>query len=500
MANNYYTHTTYPAANSQGASAGMRGELAAIMAGFDLLPDPLGVGLKGFSDGRWEGATIVGGTMDGVAIGGVAPDDAAFLNLAASGAISLGIPTAKIAIQGTAAVGGTPAFLTEYANSQRFIGTSGAFDMQFATNNVVRGAVNSAGRWLLGGLTDDAATVVQVNGTFKASGAAAFGSSLNIAGALTASAFMELGSTTTATSPFIDFHSNGTATDYDGRIVVSGGTGTVGQGTMSLLAAAIALGVRPTFAGSVPWDHSNLPAPASLTGGNFSGNITLVQAATTSPALVLNANGYAPWIRSNNTAPGYLEFINSASTRVNLSIRDDGYASFANGAAFALRPTWQGGATPWDNTNLNVVSQLANNVGYLTGGGTIQNAINANNANAVGGIAFQYTAIGGQPTYAWGTNGSAGSNFLTNPAGWSVNFANSAGSVAGVSSPATRGASGVSTGIGAEIGPLTKNSGTSPLDAPSPWVMGGVRVGGWLSNNGDCIGILYVRLTQVQQQ
>lgn len=38
----------------------------------------------------------------------------------------------------------------------------------------------------------------------------------------------------TGTTPFIDFHAGATATDYDVRMMVSGGTGTVGQGTLTI--------------------------------------------------------------------------------------------------------------------------------------------------------------------------------------------------------------------------------------------------------------------------
>jgi hypothetical protein len=46
MANNYYNHTTYPIAGSQGSSALLRGELDAIMAGFDKMPVLTGNGGK----------------------------------------------------------------------------------------------------------------------------------------------------------------------------------------------------------------------------------------------------------------------------------------------------------------------------------------------------------------------------------------------------------------------------------------------------------------------
>ena len=46
---------------------------------------------------------------------------------------------------------------------------------------------------------------------------------------------IELGKTNgTGTTPFIDFHAGATATDYDVRLIASGGTGVVGVGTLQM--------------------------------------------------------------------------------------------------------------------------------------------------------------------------------------------------------------------------------------------------------------------------
>lgn len=50
---------------------------------------------------------------------------------------------------------------------------------------------------------------------------------------------LELGSTTTAGTSYIDFHSSGTTADYDARISVSGGSSTFGQGTISFNASNV---------------------------------------------------------------------------------------------------------------------------------------------------------------------------------------------------------------------------------------------------------------------
>jgi len=48
-----------------------------------------------------------------------------------------------------------------------------------------------------------------------------------------ASAGVELGSTSTANTPYIDFHSSANAVDYDSRLLASGGSSTAGNGNLS---------------------------------------------------------------------------------------------------------------------------------------------------------------------------------------------------------------------------------------------------------------------------
>lgn len=70
---------------------------------------------------------------------------------------------------------------------------------------------------------------------------------------------IELGSTTNFSTPFIDFHSGATATDFDARIIASGGTGTSGNGTLSFNSAS------STFVGSLVVSSST--ASTSTTTG-----------------------------------------------------------------------------------------------------------------------------------------------------------------------------------------------------------------------------------------
>lgn len=57
----------------------------------------------------------------------------------------------------------------------------------------------------------------------------------------TAGAAIEIGSTVSAGTPVIDFHSSGNANDYDSRILASGGAAGAGQGGLSFIAAQLSL-------------------------------------------------------------------------------------------------------------------------------------------------------------------------------------------------------------------------------------------------------------------
>jgi hypothetical protein len=66
---------------------------------------------------------------------------------------------------------------------------------------------------------------------------------------------VELGSLSGAGTPFIDFHSSGNNIDHDARIVASGGTGSVGQGALKVVAAG---GFSPSTTDTVALGTSSL--------------------------------------------------------------------------------------------------------------------------------------------------------------------------------------------------------------------------------------------------
>ena len=114
----------------------------------------------------------------------------------------------------------------------------------------------NAGALTYRGTGGSAVTIVNANGTTPYptltanntfTGVQAFNNAVNIGGGSVGSVGLEIGSVLgSATTPFIDFHSSATTTtDFDSRIIASGGTGTNGAGTLTYTAAT------NTFTGSV---------------------------------------------------------------------------------------------------------------------------------------------------------------------------------------------------------------------------------------------------------
>ncbi len=65
-----------------------------------------------------------------------------------------------------------------------------------------------------------------------------------------ASAGFEIGSTAAANTPFIDFHSSGNVNDYDVRLIATGGAVGVGQGGLTINAAAGTIFTGPLIGAS----------------------------------------------------------------------------------------------------------------------------------------------------------------------------------------------------------------------------------------------------------
>jgi hypothetical protein len=99
----------------------------------------------------------------------------------------------------------------------------------------------AGGRTLVGVVTDDGVSALQVSGNANISGQLLLSSSVSS---------IELGSLTTAGAPYIDFHTSGNNIAYDSRIIGSSGTGSVGNGNLNYYASTHIFnnsGVVPTI-------------------------------------------------------------------------------------------------------------------------------------------------------------------------------------------------------------------------------------------------------------
>lgn len=380
MANGYYSHTTYPQNNAQGASSAMRAELDAMMSGFNLLPNPLGSGQQGFVGGQWNSPIVVGGIIDNAAIGSITPGTGVFTTLASTvGDItSDGLSTTKRGINfRTSGVNRAQLYISpneakgNNAGSDITLDTFSDAGALIATvMRIVRktSAVMFAGAMTAASL--DATPIGQsaaaagsftnlaASGTAVVNGAAQFGSSLEIRG----------------TSPFL-YQTDTAQTGALGKFRIFNNSNqwgvqrnTAALGDYSAVSTPLFINAsdtlffarRPVFNGVNPWDTLNLPNPVQTTGATFTGAVTFANTVTfqnqtgiildsgnttVSGYLYFRSGGFQPFMRSN-AGNGAIEFLNNAATAVNAQVFDNGTVSFPR-----ARPTWAG-LTPWDNGNL----------------------------------------------------------------------------------------------------------------------------------------------------
>ncbi|WP_213766747.1 hypothetical protein [Caballeronia sp. dw_19] len=153
----------------------------------------------------------------------------------------------------------------------------------------------------------------------------------------------------------IDAYEGGTTTSDPSIVMHLGGQ----SNAWSFRGADITRGAGGTVWGS--WNFN----PASylpLSGGLVTGNVRIYggQGNQYSGQLMLNANGYEPYIRSNSAART-IEFINAANSAVNASVGEDGVVSFPR-----ARPNWAG-VIPWDTGNFDPNSKLNTITPTITG-------------------------------------------------------------------------------------------------------------------------------------
>jgi hypothetical protein len=303
---------------------------------------------------------------------------------------------------------------------------------------------NDAGTWLSTPLSISRSTgLVSLN-----SGLSVLSGATTLAGGLSATGgAFELGSLTAVQTPFVDFHSSGTGSDYDARIIASGGNSTAGNGSLTYL---------------------------GLAGHTFTGNVTVGNNGTYSYLLKFTAGSYSPFMRGNNS--GGIEIINSANTAYNMTITDGGVVSFPR-----ARPNWAG-LTPWDTGNLPSPAST-NGLIYTSSHLRLTSGTDST---------WAWSGQSGQPGWVWGGNDGA-NMYVWNPANFNVAYATNAGwatnagAVGGVSNP-------MSQSGGTFSGVVTANSeiGAPHLRVSNSYGAGGgyglTQGGGtmsWNDNSGD---------------
>ncbi|VWB45628.1 phage-related tail fiber protein [Burkholderia pseudomultivorans] len=115
-------------------------------------------------------------------------------------------------------------FLNSTTDESNSVPTGGRLGIGFNILGKTKMMLNQAGRLLIGGIADDGSNLLQVGGGVS------FASRVTLT---SKQANIEMGSTTEAGTPYIDFHSSGAPRDFDARIIAKGGDATA-DGTANL--------------------------------------------------------------------------------------------------------------------------------------------------------------------------------------------------------------------------------------------------------------------------
>ena len=112
---------------------------------------------------------------------------------------------------------------------------------------------------------------------------------------------IEIGTTTLASTPFIDFHSSGNSTvDYDSRIIGSGGNGAAGTGNINFFTN------NANVSGNI-LSSGLITATGNITGGNLSAGTGTVRVGS-----IVNAN--ANGVGNIGSATGYFNTVFAKAT------------------------------------------------------------------------------------------------------------------------------------------------------------------------------------------
>jgi hypothetical protein len=151
---------------------------------------------------------------------------------------------------------------------------------------------------------------------------------------------IEIGQVGPAQSAYIDFHSSGTGSDFDARIIAGGGSSTVGAGNLSVQAASFGVSGSCTISGASYFDGA-----VNIRGGNgctISYNLQ-VNGAINSNATI-GCNGLNTFGGALNCGPFYASGNVGAGGAIDAAVGFTGRRG-TNGAAGAQHNFF------WDNAN-----------------------------------------------------------------------------------------------------------------------------------------------------
>lgn len=135
---------------------------------------------------------------------------------------------------------------------------------------------------------------------------------------------LEIGAQGSTNTPFLDFHSGATTVDYDARILASGGTGTAGQGSLTVTATSVTFSNTITVTGASTFDGQASSPLQTLTVAATLGTwdcslgqkakVTLNQAGHTmaAPTNLVEGTTYFLWVIQDGTGSRTITTWNAA--------------------------------------------------------------------------------------------------------------------------------------------------------------------------------------------
>jgi len=333
-----------------GTGAGGAFQPVTLSTSFTLASGALGLKLGG-------GLTVASdGTISAAGGSGVAlPSGAALLGTTAGGAAQAIILGSGLVLTGTTLTApGSATYTLPPATSSALGGVKAGAGLAVAADGTLSVSYSytltgASIATALGYTPADAAALATVQGVANAALPKAGGT---ITGSLQVnypSAGIEIGSTTTASASYIDFHSSGTAADYDVRLIATGGSATMGQGGLSILGSGgltvqgpLTLGANPTAAlGAATKQYVDAAVPALATAA------TPGISKPDGSSILINASGIisAPFqgvmavLTGNGTATNFTITHNLNNINVIVQVLDPANQSATYGTLIPRRPT-----------------------------------------------------------------------------------------------------------------------------------------------------------------